>query len=233
MNSLCLELEPLTIKIEDKFISSVMMFVTALKETLKVDKGIEVKRKKSSAGEISLETFQWQNQIIWPSGGGIFINQIMLSPFKICISFTTFADSSSKLFSSTIFKAIGCAATNLDDAEIILNGLELFNCFDSPYGISMKLLSHYKQSIAISVFKILGSLNLIGNPVGLFNSIGTGFSDLVEKPREGWVKGPLEAGFGIITGSVSLVKNTIAGIFNSVSKMSGSVGSGLATLSFV
>jgi vacuolar protein sorting-associated protein 13A/C len=38
----------------------------------------------------------------------------------------------------------------------------------------------------------VGSVDVIGNPVGLFNNIGNGVTDLFEKPAEGFVKGPLE-----------------------------------------
>lgn len=47
---------------------------------------------------------------------------------------------------------------------------------------------------------------------------------------EGLVKGPLETGFGIMQGSASLVTKTISGAFNAVSKMTGSVSSGVAAL---
>ncbi len=33
---------------------------------------------------------------------------------------------------------------------------------------------------------MLGSLNFIGNPVGLLNNIKLGFADLIEKPLEGF-----------------------------------------------
>lgn len=43
----------------------------------------------------------------------------------------------------------------------------------------------------------MGSLSIIGNPIGLFNNVSTGFKDFVDKPAEGLTKGPLEAGLGL------------------------------------
>jgi len=78
--------------------------------------------------------------------------------------------------------------------------------------------------------KILGSLNFIGNPVGLFNNISTGVNDLFDKPAEGFAKGPLEGGMGIMKGATSLVTKTLSGAFNTVSTFTGAMGSGFAVL---
>ena len=56
----------------------------------------------------------------------------------------------------------------------------------------------YKKSLMKQIFLLMGSIDLIGNPVGLFSNIGAGMQDLVMKPAEGFVKGPLEGGLGIV-----------------------------------
>lgn len=83
------------------------------------------------------------------------------------------------------------------------------------------------------VLKACGSLNIIGNPVGLFQNISTGVQDLFMKPKEGFVKGPLEGGLGIMKGASSLIKNTMSGAFNSVNKIAGSLSSGISALCMV
>jgi len=45
---------------------------------------------------------------------------------------------------------------------------------------------------------LLGSFDIIGNPVGLFSNITSGVSDLVTKPAEGFIEGPLEGGLGLM-----------------------------------
>ena len=47
---------------------------------------------------------------------------------------------------------------------------------------------------------------------------------------KGLVKGPLEGGKGMIDGAKSLAKQTFAGTFDSVGKITGSLGSGLLSL---
>jgi vacuolar protein sorting-associated protein 13A/C len=76
----------------------------------------------------------------------------------------------------------------------------------------------------------MGSMDFIGNPVGLFSNIGSGLQDLINKPKEGFVNGPLEGGLGIIQGASSLIKNTLSGSLNTLNKISGSLGAGFVGL---
>lgn len=78
---------------------------------------------------------------------------------------------------------------------------------------------------------LMGSIDLIGNPVGLFSNIGQGMQDLIQKPAEGFVKGPLEGGLGIVQGVGSLFSKTVSGTFNTLGKITGSLGAGIAGLS--
>ena len=57
----------------------------------------------------------------------------------------------------------------------------------------IKLISvKYRDSALKSLLGVLGSINIIGNPVGLFKSLGIGVYDLVDIPMTGFVKGPIE-----------------------------------------
>jgi vacuolar protein sorting-associated protein 13A/C len=55
------------------------------------------------------------------------------------------------------------------------------------------------------LLKLLGSLSVLGNPIGLFNNISTGVTDLIQLPVDGFMKGPLEGGLGVVQGAGSLV----------------------------
>ena len=56
-------------------------------------------------------------------------------------------------------------------------------------------------------------------------------SYLIKKLLKGFVKGPLEAGFGVVKGVGSLTKGVVSGTFNSVQKITGSLASGISALS--
>jgi len=52
----------------------------------------------------------------------------------------------------------------------------------------------------------------------------------VEMPIEGLRHGPLEFGLGICKGTGSLIKNTVAGAFYSVNKVTGSISASVSLL---
>ena len=128
---------------------------------------------------------------------------------------------------------MGTALANLDNAPLTLSGIVLDNVFDSKEAITKKIIDKYKDEVTKSIPKLLGSLDIVGNPVGLFTNISSGVTDLIEKPLEGFLQGPLEGGKGIVMGAQSLVKNTVSGTFNSIGKVTGSLASGLSNLTMV
>jgi len=67
--------------------------------------------------------------------------------------------------------------------------------------------------------------------VGLFNNLGTGVVDFFYEPAQGLVKSPEDFGLGLAKGTSSLIKNTVYGTFNTLTKITGSLGKGIATLS--
>ena len=110
--------------------------------------------------------------------------------------------------------------------------MKIANCIDTSEGITQKIISRYKGDVVTQLYKVFGSLNIIGNPMGLLRNISTGFEDLATKPAKGFVQGPAEFGKGIIEGTGSLVAHSVGGAFNSLSKITGTVSTGLATLAF-
>ncbi len=77
-------------------------------------------------------------------------------------------------------------------------------------------MRNYYLTLVAILLNILGSLNLFANPLGFAKSLYIGFSDLINYPLEGFVKGPIEGSFGILKGLGSLVKNTVSGCLNSI-----------------
>ena len=128
---------------------------------------------------------------------------------------------------------LGNAVANIDEAPLKLSGVKLINVFDEKEAIISKLVTKYKDEGISQVYKLLGSIDIIGNPVGLFKNISTGVVDLIDKPIQGFNKGPLEGGLGIVLGAGSLVKNTISGTFNSLNKVTGSLAGGLSSITMV
>ena len=140
---------------------------------------------------------------------------------------------------SMLLDSMLSAIANLEDVKLKLTGVQLFNCTDTQEGIVSKMETHYRQNIVkelfttLKIFDMIGHADFIGNPIGLFQNISTGFVDLIEKPAEGFVKGPLEGGKGIFEGAGSFAQKTFTGTFNTVKVITGSLSTGIASLSQV
>jgi len=183
-----------------------------------------------------LSKLSWKYRPIPEMTNNVFIQNLIINPIFINLSFQRNRRDVAEnvLFLIHLFATVlGTALVNLDNAPLRLRGLRLDNVFDSQDAIVKKILDRFKDESAKSIFKILGSLDIVGNPVGLFNNISTGVVDLLEKPLDGFLQGPLEGGKGLIKGTSSLVKNTVSGTFNSIGKVTGSLASGLSSLALV
>mmetsp|Transcript_47284 Transcript_47284/g.34572 ORF Transcript_47284/g.34572 Transcript_47284/m.34572 type:complete len:99 (+) Transcript_47284:649-945(+) len=85
----------------------------------------------------------------------------------------------------------------------------------------MQLSRNYTQQAGLQFYKILGSSDLLGNPVGLVDKLGTGVYEFFNEPRKGLMTGNFRA--GLSKGVTSLVNNAVGGTFDSVSKLTGSL----------
>jgi len=72
---------------------------------------------------------------------------------------------------------IGFALTTVEDAPITLNALEIQNVIGTTSDIIFILQEQYTSRLKKNLFRILGSTSLIGNPIMLANSMGTGFKE--------------------------------------------------------
>jgi vacuolar protein sorting-associated protein 13A/C len=79
-----------------------------------------------------------------------------------------------------------------------------------------------KQGI-MQFYKIFGSSDMLGNPVGFVDKLGTGVFEFFNEPRKGFIKGPKEFVGGIGKGVTSLVTGVVSAGFDSVSKITGSL----------
>jgi len=168
----------------------------------------------------------------------MYFKLFMLNPIKVNITFNMMPstdDPSSQTAKNPLrilTQLLGTTIANIDNAPIGLNALIVEDAFGSSDELVSRITTHYTRQGIQEVYKILGSAEFLGNPVGLFNNIGTGFKDFFFEPAQGFIKSPEEFGKGLAKGTLSLVKHSVYGTFNTVSKLSGAVGKGIATLSF-
>ncbi|KAG9302115.1 hypothetical protein G9A89_020549 [Geosiphon pyriformis] len=127
------------------------------------------------------------------------------------------------------FNVLTMAIGNINDAPIKLNALLTENMRVSGPVLIDRIRQHYGQEFFYQVHKIVGSADFLGNPVGLFNNLGSGVAAIFYEPYQGFImSGPQDLGIGLARGTVSFFKKTVYGFSDSVSKFTGSIGKGLS-----
>lgn len=123
-------------------------------------------------------------------------------------------------------------AGNIDRAPISLSRLVFKNLLTSRERLVSRLTKHYTVQAAKESYKIVGSFELLGNPVGLISNVTEGLQEFVFAPIRGAKNSPKAFAVGLVKGTGALVKGSIYGAFSSVVSLSAAVGKGVAMLSF-
>ena len=169
-------------------------------------------------------------------GQDVYFELLHLQPMQLDLSFVRTerinaedtATSSNPLvfFVNVMTMSVG----NVNDAPLKLNSLMLENARISIPTLAANIQTHYTQEVLRQVHIILGSADFLGNPVGLFNNVTSGFADIFYEPYQGLVMTdrPQELGIGIAKGASSFVKKSVFGFSDSMAKFTGSMSKGLA-----
>lgn len=89
---------------------------------------------------------------------------------------------------------------SITNSPLSFTELMLVNVFQSQDMIVKQIVKNYARQGMTQFYKIIGSSDIIGNPVGLVNKLGTGVYELVSEPTKGLLKGPDEFVGGVSKG---------------------------------
>ena len=130
-------------------------------------------------------------------------------------------DKSSELTSSVSNFFLDLAS--IDGSPLKFTEIILQHSFQNLYSLSWALAKNYMRQGLLQFYRILGSSELLGNPIGLIDKLGTGVYEFFNEPAKGLLKGPKAFINGMGKGVRSLVSNVIAGSFESVANITGSL----------
>ncbi len=103
------------------------------------------------------------------------------------------------------------ALGNVNAAPLKLNALIVHNVRLTSEGLQERVMLHYREQVMSQLYRVLGSADFLGNPVGLFNNISSGVADVFYEPYQGMVMhGNKELGMGIARVSGGLGTGLIA-----------------------
>eukprot|EP01133_Synstelium_polycarpum_P012231 gene12231-14325_t len=173
------------------------------------------------------------------AGDMVYFEMLHINPLKINLSFTSC--KSPKSIQSVLgarslaelllgFKS-SSPFLNVERAPIRFNGFIWEHPFLSSKQVTDEIILHFTYQMMGQVHKIFGSFDFIGNPIRLAESLGSGFKDFFHEPAMGIVKSPQDFALGVSKGTSSLVNNSVFGLCDSASKITGTISKGLVHLS--
>ena len=144
----------------------------------------------------------------------------------------SWSDDIDLLSSVTFFLSqIGVVALDLtssiSDAPITFAEFQREKIFETDTEVEKRLRQHYLYSALTQLYKIVGSLELVGNPVGLVTSLGIGVTDFFYEPYHALITNPTDIGKlgrGLAKGTLSVVSNTTEGMIGTGTTFTRTVG---------
>ena len=122
-----------------------------------------------------------------------------------------------------ILGSVGNTLTRITDGQLKFSEKIFTNIYKNSSGIMWDLINHYSSEGIKQIYKILGSTDLIGNPVNFIEGLGNGFFELVNEPRKGFLLGPKQFGKGLLKGLGGVLSGVVGGSFGVVQRISGTL----------
>ncbi|KAK7944308.1 hypothetical protein WMY93_000036 [Mugilogobius chulae] len=167
-----------------------------------------------------------------------FFEHCHISPIKLHLSLSleppSDDDSSQELAAvqalNLLLKSIGATLTDVDDIIFKLGFFEVKYQFYSRDKLMWEVINHYRDQFLKQMYVLVLGLDVLGNPFGLIRGLSEGVEAFFYEPFQGAVQGPEEFAEGFVIGMRSLLGHTVGGAAGMVSKITGSMGKGLAAI---
>ncbi|KFO96709.1 Vacuolar protein sorting-associated protein 13C, partial [Calypte anna] len=129
-----------------------------------------------------------------------------------------------------LLKSIGATLTDVDDLIFKLAFFEIKYQFYKRDQLMKRVVRHYSEQFLKQMYVLVLGLDVLGNPFGLIRGLSEGVEAFFYEPFQGAVQGPEEFAEGFVIGFRSLLGHTVGGAAGVVSRITGSVGKGLAAI---
>ncbi|XP_032555500.1 vacuolar protein sorting-associated protein 13C isoform X1 [Chiroxiphia lanceolata] len=129
-----------------------------------------------------------------------------------------------------LLKSIGATLTDVDDVIFKLAFFEIKYQFYKRDQLMKRVVRHYSEQFLKQMYVLVLGLDVLGNPFGLIRGLSEGVEAFFYEPFQGAVQGPEEFAEGFVIGVRSLLGHTVGGAAGVVSRITGTVGKGLAAI---
>ena len=255
INWLRFMIAPLEIKIDELIISNLMEYAAFIQQSFKTDLNIK-ERPPSQYFNHNLHSNQ-ANRFVTDESADlmlslaqtplislknkdltiekrIYIHKLLLGPLEFCVTIdkdnSIDTSRNKKTNFIKILADLGLALTSIESTELRLAGYKISNLLQPRSQFINSMKNHYTSQGIRELYKIVGSVELLGNPFALINSLRAGVTEMFYDPAVALIETPNKFGESLLKGSVGLVRHTVHGLFKSVGTLTGGIGRFLTAL---
>ncbi|XP_038046817.1 vacuolar protein sorting-associated protein 13C-like isoform X3 [Patiria miniata] len=241
-------IQEMAVKVDIGFISSLAaVFIsgqdTTGMEALGPDRSLCLKWMEEDL-QVCTTTYLDEEAVKVALAGSVnFFDNFHLSPLKTHVSFSLSDTGGENDLSAVtkkasvqqnairlILQSVGVTLTNVDDVVFKLGFFEREHQFYSQQQLTSEIVGHYTNQAIKQLYVLVLGLDVIGNPFGFVRGVQTGVVDFFYEPYQGIVQGPEEFAEGVALGMRSLFGHAVGGAAGAVSRITGTLGKGLAAL---
>lgn len=111
----------------------------------------------------------------------------------------------------------------ITDSPLNLKEVIIENSFQDRFSLLWEIIRNYSKQSLYQFYRVLGATEILGNPIGLLDKLGTGVYEFFSEPAKGLLQGPKPFIEGLSKGTKSLFGNLISGSLGSVAGIAGSL----------
>ncbi|XP_067298462.1 intermembrane lipid transfer protein VPS13C isoform X5 [Pseudorasbora parva] len=225
--------QEMAVKIDQGFLGAMLNLFTPATDSLD-------SKEKNKLIEKDLEGLQAQlmESSMTDTSGLSFFEHFHISPIKLHLSLSlgSSGDESEQgdmvaiQSVNLLLKSIGATLTDVDDLIFKLAYFEVKYQFYRREKLMWAVIRHYTEQFLTQMYVLVLGLDVLGNPFGLIRGLSEGVEAFFYEPIQGAVQGPEEFAEGFVIGVRSLLGHTVGGAAGMVSRITGSVGKGLAAI---
>jgi len=229
-------LQTLDVRMSELYIYQCLDFANSLAQRLEPDPSAMT--DAASSDELVLRRMSDELKLPDSSLASLYFKFLHLQPLAINLSFQANPGVRNSYIDGFVVNPLLVALSvleagvgSLDSAPIRLNGKIIEHRLGSPEGIVRILAVHYIKEGLKQLYKIFGSLEVLGNPVNVGSELGRGVKSFFYEPAQGLMVSPEAFGQGLATGSLSLIKHSVSGVSSAVASVFSSGGKAVAAMS--
>ncbi|XP_066557958.1 intermembrane lipid transfer protein VPS13C isoform X2 [Amia ocellicauda] len=225
--------QEMAVKIDQGFLGAVISVFTPTTD-------LQADKQKTKLIEKDLESLKAElmETSMTDTSGLSFFEHFHISPIKLHLSLSlgSGGEDSDKQDMVAIqsvnllLKSIGATLTDVDDLIFKLACFEVKYQFYKKDKLMWAVVRHYSEQFLKQMYVLVLGLDVLGNPFGLIRGLSEGVEAFFYEPFQGAVQGPEEFAEGFVIGVRSLLGHTVGGAAGMVSRITGSVGKGLAAI---